>query len=193
VYEEDLNTLEDLLRKLKIEYDIFFNGKRKRPPEELHSRLEKLVKKLILAPRMSCAERFQLNTLLARYYLFRDVWRRSMSRQEKGIEKELQSIAEARHKASAGAAAQSGKQTEFQIQLSDPSTEQEKMQKLYGELMRLAGTKAKEAPKISFKQFSSYLSAQTQSIRQKHGCSSVMFILALENDAIKFRATAGSP
>ena len=96
MYEEDLNTLEDLLRRLKVEYDIFFNGNRKRPPDELRGRLEKLIKKLLQSTTMTFSERFQFNTLIARYYLYRDVWRRMMTKQESGIEKEAQALAEKR-------------------------------------------------------------------------------------------------
>ena len=65
-----------------------------------------------------------------------------------------------------------------------------KIRELYDALVRLSGKHTKEAPKISFKRFSSYVTAQAQTIRQKYNCPGVIFTLALEEDAIKFRAAA---
>jgi len=187
VFEEDLNTLEDLLRRLKVEYDIFFNGNRKRPPDELRGRLEKLVKRLSQANTMTFSERFQFNTLLARFYLYRDVWRRMMTKQELGIEKETQALADKR---APGAEPAAPNAEEFRICIEDAKAESGKIRELYDALVRLSGQHAKEAPKISFKQFSSYVTAQAKSIRQKYNCPGVVFTLALEADAIKFKAAA---
>ena len=189
MYEEDLNALEDLLRRLKVEYDIYFNGNRKRAPDELKGRVEKLIKKLSQAAAMTFSERFLFNTLIARYYLYRDVWRRMTTKQESGIEKEAQTLAD---KAVPGAEtpAQSNAAEQFQICIDNAESDSEKIRELYDALMRLSGKCAQEAPKISFERFSSYVAAQAQSIRQKYNCHRVIFTLALEEDAIKFRAAA---
>ena len=187
MYEEDLTTLDDLLRRLKVEYDIFFNGNRKRPPEDLRARLEKLVKKLSQASLMSYTERFQFNTLVARYYLYRDVWRRTVAKLELGIQKE---IPPALDKSRAGTSAATSPNPELRVRLEDPESEPEKVRELYDALVRLGGAKAKEGSKISYKQFASYVTAQTRTIREKYGCSGVLFTLALEEDSIRFRAAA---
>lgn len=187
MYEEDLRALEDLLRRLKVEYDIFFNGNRKRPPDELKGRLEKLIKKLSQAGNMSYSERFQFNTIMARFYLYRDVWRRMTTKQESGIEKEAQELAEKR---AAQTPAQPAGPEEYRICIDSAGTDSEKIRELYDALVRLSGKCAKETPKISFERFSSYITAQARSIRQKYNCPGVIFTLALEEDAIKFRAAA---
>lgn len=187
MFEEDLNAIEDLLRRLKVEYDIFFNGNRKRPPDELRGRLENLIKKLSQTGNMTFSERFQFNTLMARFYLYRDVWRRMMTKQESGIEKEAQALAGKRAAAGEAAAPSAGVE-EFRICIDD--ADPEKIRELYDALVRLSGKCAKETPKISFERFSSYVAAQAQSIRQKYNCPRVVFTLALEEDAIKFRAAA---
>src|SRR5213593_544172 len=85
MYEEDLTNLEDWIRRLKVEYTVFFNGHRKRPPEDLKLRVEKLVKKLSEAGSMAYSERFRYNTLVTRFYVLRDLWRRTLMSRELGV------------------------------------------------------------------------------------------------------------
>jgi hypothetical protein len=188
VYEEDLNTIEDLLRRLKVEFDIFFNGNRKRPPDDMKARLDKLVKKLSQASNMTFSERFHYNTLVARFHLYSDLWRRTMNRQETGAVIEANAI---QQKAKADLPVPQRNQVErFQIAIEDPNAEPEKVRDLYDALIQIGGTRAQNAPRPSFEQFSTYIANQTQTIRRKFNCSAVVFTLALEEDTIKFRATA---
>lgn len=189
MHEEDLSNLEDLLRRLKVEYDIFFNGNRKRPPDDLRARLEKLVKRLSQVTTMTYSERFQFNTLVARFSLYRDVWRRMTAKQELGIEREAQALVNKRASGSEPVV-QNVSPEEFRICIEDAESQQERIRELYDALVRLNGKQAKETPQISFKRFSSYVAAQTQSIRQRYDCPGVIFTLALEENAIKFRAVA---
>ena len=39
-FDQQLTRLEDDIRKLKIEFDIYFNGTSKRPPFEARARIE---------------------------------------------------------------------------------------------------------------------------------------------------------
>lgn len=185
MYEEDLNTLEDLLRRLKVEYDIFFNGNRKRPPEDMKARLDKLVKRLSQATNMTFSERFQYNTLVARFHLYSDLWRRTMNRQETVTENE---ISLQKPKTDPPGAPQ-GPQP-FRISIENPSAEPEKVRDLYEALIKIGGEPAKSKPRPSYEQFANYIAAQTTSIQKKFNCSDVIFTLALEEDCVKFRATA---
>jgi hypothetical protein len=82
VYDEDLKHLEDGIRRLKIEYDIFFVGNRKKPPDELRMRVEKIAKRLAEATDMTISQRFLYNTLITRFYVYRDLWRRTQQEHE---------------------------------------------------------------------------------------------------------------
>ena len=44
--DEQLTRLEDDIRRLRIEFDIFFNGGAKRPPYDTKGRVETLLKRL---------------------------------------------------------------------------------------------------------------------------------------------------
>ncbi len=184
-YDDDLTNLDDWLRRLKIEYDIFFNGHRKKPPEDLRLRLEKLVKRLGESAGMSIAQRFRYNTLIGRYYVYRDLWRRTLSERESGLEPR-----EAGQPRGPKPAARAGEEPEKEVRvsISSPGSDQGEIRRLYEAVARLRGSRAAAGPQMPFSQFAEYIANQTLKIKQKSGCTSVQFTLAVENDAVKFTA-----
>ena len=71
--DEQLTRLEDDIRKLKVEFEIFFNGASKRPPYDTKGRVETLLKRLGDDRTLTFAQRYRYNTLAARYNAFRDL------------------------------------------------------------------------------------------------------------------------
>ena len=76
--DQELNRLEDDIRKLKIEFDIFFNGGTRRAPLEARARLESRIKRIADDRSLSFAQRYYFNTLVARFTSYRELWRRSL-------------------------------------------------------------------------------------------------------------------
>ena len=73
-----LTRMEDDIRKLKIDFDIFFNGATKRAPLEARARLESFIKRVADNRNLSYAQRYQLNMLVARFTSYRELWRRTL-------------------------------------------------------------------------------------------------------------------
>ena len=76
--DQQLAKLEEDIRKLKIDFDIYFNGAVKRPPLEARARLESTFKRIADNRNMSYAQRYFLNTLTARFTSYRELWRRQL-------------------------------------------------------------------------------------------------------------------
>lgn len=76
--DQQLGRLEDDIRKLKIDFDIFFNGASKRPPLEARARLESVIKRVADNRNLTYAQRYQLNMLVARFTSYRELWRRTL-------------------------------------------------------------------------------------------------------------------
>jgi len=186
VYDEDLTNLDEWLRRLKIEYHIFFSGNRKMPPDDLRLRVERLVKKLSECSDMSFPQRFRFTTLITRYHVYRDLWRRTQQEREMGAE--LKNAAVLPPASTAPPSAVQHKEA-VRISLADPKEEEEKVRLLYDALLRIKGPHAKETPP-SYPQFAKYIATQTCGIRKKYGCSKVAFTIALEEGAIRFTAAA---
>src|SRR5216684_1673892 len=83
--DEDLATLEKDIRQLKVEYDQYFGGGRKRPPTEIEWRIDMMVKRY--AERggdLKFAQRFRLNNLSQTYAKYKDIFRKRTAQKEKG-------------------------------------------------------------------------------------------------------------
>ena len=59
--DEQLTRLEEDIRRLRIEFDIFFNGAAKRPPYDTKGRVETLIKRLGDDRTLTYAQRFRYN------------------------------------------------------------------------------------------------------------------------------------
>jgi hypothetical protein len=186
MYDDDLANLEEWLRRLKIEYHIFFSGNRKKPPDELKMRVEKLAKKLSECSDLSFSQRFRYNTLVTRFYVYRDLWRRTLLEQEMGAEQKEE---DSKAKTSSTLPESSGQTV--RILISDPKSEEEKIRQLYDALLNIKKAESGDTP-ISYSQFARYIATQTRGIREKYRCSAVAFTIALEEDSIRFTAAADS-
>ncbi|MEO8040963.1 MAG: hypothetical protein ABI646_00010 [Acidobacteriota bacterium] len=76
--DKQLGKLEDDVRRLKIEFDIYFNGSAKRPPLEARARLESQIKRMSDNRGLSYAQRYKLNGLISRFTSYRELWRRTL-------------------------------------------------------------------------------------------------------------------
>jgi hypothetical protein len=185
VYDDDLENLEEGLRRLKVEYHIFFNGNRKKPPDDIRMRVEKLIKKLSDCSDLSVTQRFRFNTLITRFYVYRDLWRRTLVEREMGSEPKAEAATGNLH------SLQHAKtpMEPIRVSLSDPKGEEEKIHQLYDALLGIRRADGQELS-VSYTQFAKYVTTQTQAIQKKYGCSRVAFTVALEEDAIRFTAAA---
>ena len=75
---EDMDRLEIGIKRLRIDFERFFNGALPTPPEELRQRIHRQIKDLRVEPLLSSAERFRLGNLEARYNTFTERFRRRL-------------------------------------------------------------------------------------------------------------------
>ena len=190
MYDEDLKNLEEWIRRLKIDYDIFFVGNRKKPPDELKLRVEKTLKRLSEASDMSLSQRFLYNTLIARFYVYRDLWRRTQ--QERESAEEVTRTPALSKRTLSSDARNEPIPREIQVSISNPENEADNIRRLYDQLLRMKGAEVKQSPDISYQQFAAYIANKTLGIKDRHRCNSVTFRIALEDNTIKFLARADS-
>ena len=83
--DQQVARLEDDVRKLKIDFDIYFNGGAKRPPLEARARLEANLKRLADDRNLSYAQRYQFNMVVSRFTSYRELWRRLLKKKGEEI------------------------------------------------------------------------------------------------------------
>ncbi len=74
--DEEMSQLEKDIRQLKIEYDQYFGGGRKRPPTEIEWRIELIIKRYgERGGDMKFGQRFRYNNLSQTYAKYKDIFR----------------------------------------------------------------------------------------------------------------------
>ncbi len=83
--DADLGMFERDIRQLKIEYEQYFGGGKKKPPTEIEWRLETLMKRYSdRGADMNYGQRFRYGNLVQMYSKFRDIFRKRMKAKEEG-------------------------------------------------------------------------------------------------------------
>jgi len=90
--DEELTVLDSQLRRLKIEYEIFFSNPAKRPPTDVEWKVLSLLRKFSDGNRMSFSQRFRYNEIAQRYAIYRDLWRKKSRIREEGYRRPQDAI-----------------------------------------------------------------------------------------------------
>ena len=182
--DQQLTRLEDDIRHLRIEFDIFFNGGAKRPPYDTKGRVETLLKRLADDRTLTYAQRYRYNSLAARYNAFRDLWRRTMQGREEGRD----AVSTAR--ASAKEEITEPKVEPVSFVCLDPHREIEIVKDLYNSLIEAKRHCGEPTEALSFPKFHRLIATKADGIKQQRGCERVRFSVAVENGHVTFKARA---
>ena len=182
--DQQLTRLEDDIRHLRIEFDIFFNGGAKRPPYDTKGRVETLLKRLGDDRALTFAQRYRYNSLAARYNAFRDLWRRTMQGREEG-----------RDVVSAARASAKREVTEPRVEpvsfvCLDAHHEVELVKNLYNSLIEAKRHCGEPTEALSFPKFHRLIASKADGIKQQRGCERVRFSVTVENGHVSFKAKA---
>jgi hypothetical protein len=182
--EEQLVRLEDDVRKLKVEFDIYFNGSSKRPPYDTKGRVETLIKRLADERQLTYAQRYHYNSLVARYTSFRDLWRRTIQDREEGRGAYAQRAKAKQEEAAAPAP----ERTSFIC--ADARTDVPTVQSLYDTLVEAKRQCGEKVDDFSFAQFHRMLAQKTDALKERLGCERVRYSVQLEGGRVQFKAKA---
>ena len=208
--DEELNVLDTQLRRLKIEYEVYFSNPTKRPPTDVEWKVLAMLRKFSDGGRMNFSQRFRYNEMAQRYAIYSDLWRKKSRIREEGYRRPQDAIlsiqgvrAEEEHKpahpvygvskaaaeavaaaASSGAASSPG----FTLHNVDKS-EREQVERLYNALVA-AKKKAGESVSGSLDSFSTFVQKKTKEIRKQYGCQDVEFSVELAEGQVKLKAKA---
>lgn len=78
--DKTLVRLEEDIRKLKVDFGIYFNGGTRRAPHEARGRIEATIKRLADDRNLTYAQRYQMNTIVGGYTSHRELWRRLLKK-----------------------------------------------------------------------------------------------------------------
>lgn len=203
--DEELNVLETQLRRLKIEYEVYFSNPTKRPPTDIEWKVLSLLRKFSDGGRMSFSQRFRYNEMAQRYAIYSDLWRKKSRIREEGYRRPQDALLAVQgvrpeveehkpqhnpvyglsHAAAAGATSQP-----LTLHNVDQS-EHEQVERLFNTLVA-AKKKAGENVSGNLDSFNTFVQKKTQEIRKQYGCQNVEFSVELADGHVKLKAKAKS-
>lgn len=181
--EEQLSRLEEDIRRLKVEFDIYFNGAARRPPYDTKNRVETVIKRLGDDRTLNYAQRFHLNSLATRYNAFRDLWRRTLQGREEGRDP----VAAAR----AGITQGSGEPYERSTFVSaDIRRDMSTVKDLYKALVQAKQSCGEQTIGFSLPRFHQLIASKAENLKERLGCEKVRFSVNVEGGHVSFKARA---
>lgn len=180
--EDRLGRLEEDIRRLKIEFDIYFNGGSKRPPYDTRMRVESHLKRLGDDRTLNFAQRYQYNSLATRYASYRELWRRTMQGREEG-----------RDFAAAVRASQRDLDMPFtraEFPCRDVQHDVRTVKGVYDALVEAKRCCGEATVDLSFARFHRLVLERTESLKKKMGSDRVLFSVEVEDGHVSFKAKA---
>jgi hypothetical protein len=179
--DDQLKRLEEDIRRLKIEFDIYFNGASKRPPYDTKGRVETMLKRLGDDRALSFAQRYLLNSLGARYTSFRELWRRTMQGREEGRDAAAAARASARVDAS-------NEESSTTFICDDAHKDVPTIKQLYDALIEAKMKCGEPTDDLSFPRFHHLVATKTDNLKERLGCERVRFSIDVEGGRVSFKA-----
>ena len=181
--EEQLVRLEEDIRRLKMEFDIYFNGASKRPPYDTKNRVETIIKRLGDDRTLNYGQRYHYNSLASRFTSFRDLWRRTIQGREEG-----------RDPAAAARALAAQRSVEpfnpATFISSDIRRDIATVKDLYKALVAAKESCGETTLGFSLPAFHQLIAKRADSLKEKMGCERVCFSVNVEEGHVSFKAKA---
>jgi len=198
--DEELGTLERDIRQLKIEYDQYFGGGRKRPPTEIEWRIDQLVKRYSeRGGELKFAQRFRFNNLSQTYAKYKDIFRKKVAQKEEGkvqrhfgaAAKEIEAARvkkEAEHAAEVAAVDSKS----FRMTCSEPERETEKVDQLFQAFLQAKQSAGEETGKLSRSSFNEFVLKKTKELQKQKNCRDVEYVVEVVEGQVKLKALVKS-
>ena len=179
--EEELDKLEENMRRLKIEYESFFAGGSPRPPSDSVFRVETTIKKYNSAlAELNFAQRFRFNQLAQRYAVYNDLWRKKLREREEG-----------RAASSPASNAESVTTSSlFRVVCSDPENERDNLAALLEAYLLARRETGEGSDGLDLELFTRFVGDKTRQIKESLGCDKVQFTVRVEAGKVTLKAGA---
>ena len=185
---EDLDLLEKSIRQLQIEWEKFFSGLERKPPVDLRTKLEGMIRRYSNAEIRNNTERFRFQNLASRYQSFVELWAKRLRAMEEGRPVGLHGKAAAMappplsHVAPPPARAESN-----EVRVKDASADTEAVRSLFDRFLE-ARKQSGESGGVKFESFQKIIAQQSARILNEKGASAVDFRLETKDGKVSLKA-----
>ena len=203
--DEELNVLETQLRRLKIEYEVYFSNPSKKPPTDIEWKVLSLLRKFSDSSNLSFTQRYRYNEMAQRYAIYNELWRKKARIREEGYrnpQDQVLSVQGVRpeertqHRPVYGVAAAAGAVAAvvvespaqpLSVQFAGSDPQLDKVEALYKALTE-AKQKSGEAVSGNLKSFTVFVQKKTSQIRKQYGCEIVEYTVEMQDGQPRLKA-----
>lgn len=186
--DEELNQFEHDVRQLKIEYEQYFGGGKKRPPADIEWRIELMIKRHgDRGAKMNYAQRFRYNNIQQTYARYKDIMHKRMRRREEGTVDHHFGAA-ARLIAEQRAAQNRSAVRTVAVACADPAQEPTKVDAIYEAFLSCRASVGEPTEGMSRERFEQFLKRKVDEIRKGGGKGEVEFVADIEGGKARLRA-----
>lgn len=196
--DEELNQFERDIRQLKIEYEQYFGGGRKRPPTEIEWRLEMVAKRYAeRSGELKFGQRFRYNNLTQTYAKYKDVFRKRLQQKEEGkvsrhfgsAAKKIEAEREEKRAATRSKEAKSeAEKALFRVVCSKPEQEVDKITKLYEAFLEAKQKAGEDTLKFTRSNFHEFVTKKTKDLQKTKHCKDVEYVVEVVEGHVKLKA-----
>lgn len=175
--DAELERLQVGLRQLKVQYDMFFAGSLPRPPVELRSELDKIVKRLSGAAIRKYSQRFHLASLVSRFNAMSELWSKTLRTLEEG-DRPAPPVAD-RVKA---------ERLLTTCRVTDPAREEDSMKLLHARFVEARKKAGEGEDGVSFRAFVKGIASQARRLKDKTGCEEIELRIVVLDRKVQLKA-----
>jgi hypothetical protein len=197
--EEDMNQLEKDIRQLKIEYEQYFGGGKKRPPADLEWRIDVTMKRYSdRGSQMNFAQRFRYSNLAQMYTKYREIFRKRMKQKEEGsvqrhfgaAAREIENLR--KQKQAAESPSDPSQPFTFAISCTDPDHEKKKVEDLYAAFRHAKEQAGEDSDRLTLEAFQQFVRQKTGDLKKQQSAQEVEFVVTVEGKHARLKARVKS-
>jgi hypothetical protein len=185
--QEDLDRIDVMLRQLQVKWELFFNGAEKKPPSELQTQVDTLIKRLSNSEIRNNGDRFRFQGLSSRYTTFNELWQKRLRAREEGRafgRHGIRAEQSAPERAALNLAFKPETPQEFRV--TDAARDTAAVRALYEHYAEERRRIGEAAP--PFESFQALIGKQAQKIRAEKGAMAVDFRLETRDGKVSLKA-----
>src|SRR5215472_1686028 len=198
--DEELSQLERDIRQLKVEYDMYFGGGRKRPPTEIEWRIELIVKRYSeRGGELKYTQRFRFNNLTQSYAKYKEMFRKRVAQREEGkVQRHFGAAAKAieaeraKAHAEAEATAAAACPKVFRVTCTAPEKEADRVEQLYEAFVSAKQQAGEDLGKLTRAAFNEFVRKKTKDLQTQKNCKEVEYVVETVDGQVKLKALVKS-
>ena len=198
--DDDLGQIERDIRTLKIEYEQYFGGGKKRPPADLEWRIETLMKRYSdRGAEMNYGHRFRYSNLVQMYTKYREMFRKRMKQKEEGTvqrhfgaaAREIEALRAESQKKNEGAKPKAA-HFPFTVSWDDPDHESRKVEQLYAAFRDAKEQAGEETESLTVDAFQRFVRQKTAQLKKQQDAHEVEYVVTVEGKHARLKARVKS-